>query len=308
MYANQPRRCETATVQLSTDDIGRHWEHFSVEGVYSFSNQIPSRASFTTTQPGDVVYDRGLCAWSEQADSQQPMRPATAGAAGETAVMGLIMVICIALAGGYAWLKKDAIATDSDYHPMSDVPEMPLVFMRRALGLEHPDSSGDSATVGDAAPPTDQSTGDGHQESQSNEDEPLDIPWDDVPTTGSAVGATVGNDTVQSPGLAGVDGIDRLKGMTMKDFKSQLAANGVNAESGHFKSVDLIKFQDAHHILHYRMLDFWKKYGSTRVPFAVYYIFGLQNGGGRSVNFQQQYDQAKVWVEKWYSEVLGHVK
>lgn len=307
MYGSASSSCDQASFSLRTDDIGRHWEDFFIAGEYQFSNQIPSINSYTTTTPGKVFYDRGLCSWQAPPTERPGAQYAQASAGGETAVMGLIMVLCIAGAGVYAWFKRGESETDPDYHPMSDVPEMPWVWVKRQFTNEDRATTGDSATTQGDSQESEDGTGDSQNESQANDDGVLDVPWDDVTPTGAAVGATGAADTVPQPSATPAYGIDRLKGTSMKAFKEQLAKNGVDVESGHFKSVELLRFKDAQHIVHYRMLEFWKQYGSKRVPFAVYYVFGLQNGGSRSPQFMQNYDLATEWIKNWYSEVLGNV-
>lgn len=66
--------CENAHLTISRDAEGRSWEHFWVGESYKFSNQIPNRQSFTTTNPGWPLADRGLCSW---AGSPPPRGPAT---------------------------------------------------------------------------------------------------------------------------------------------------------------------------------------------------------------------------------------
>lgn len=306
MNGSQPSRCETATVQLRTDDIGRHWEDFNIEGSYRFSNQIPSRMSYTTTRPGEVFYDRGLCVWEQPSNSAQAMQPTQAGASGETAVMGLIMVLCIAAGGVYAWLQRGNEGTTTGYHPMSDMPEMPWVFFRRAIAKNNDATTGDSATVKDDEQSLEESSADGQNGSQPNGDGAIDIPWDDAEDNPEDSAATVAADTVPTAAGGSAGGIDKLRGMSIKDFKVQLAKNGITPDSGDFKSVELLKFDGARDIPAQRLLKFWREYNSKRVPFAIYFVFGLQNGGNRSPQFQEQYDQATKWVKGWYKEMLGH--
>lgn len=118
--------CETAKVSFSTDSDGRHWEHFWLGDNYVFSNQIPNRQSFTTTNPGAVINQRGLCIFGQP---QQPMNAATTApiAPGEGGAMGLLLLVAIAGAGVYAWVTRADIDGHGDtYHPMADVPPLPL--------------------------------------------------------------------------------------------------------------------------------------------------------------------------------------
>ena len=98
--------CETARVSLSTDEIGRHWEHFYLGDHYVFSNQIPNRQSFTTTNPGAVINQRALCLWNTPPAAPNTTQTATTMAAVETGAMGLIMLLCIVGSGIYAWYTK----------------------------------------------------------------------------------------------------------------------------------------------------------------------------------------------------------
>lgn len=126
MYNN----CETAKFSLSTDDTGRHWEHFYLGENYVFSNQIPNRQSFTTTQPGDVIYQRGLCYWSTQQAAPMTAQTAPAMAPGEGGAMGLLLLIGIIGSGVYAWYTRRDFSVDSDYHPMADVPPLPTIWVQ----------------------------------------------------------------------------------------------------------------------------------------------------------------------------------
>ncbi|MFQ4134775.1 hypothetical protein PGN35_000475 [Nodosilinea sp. PGN35] len=113
--------CESAQVSLSTDEHGRHWEHFWLGQNYAFSNQIPNRQSFTTTNPGEVIYQRSLCQWSAQ-----PAAPIAAQSApGDGGAAGLLLLAGIIGSGIYAWMTRRDGDSDSDYHPMADVPPLP---------------------------------------------------------------------------------------------------------------------------------------------------------------------------------------
>ncbi|MGB3202755.1 MAG: hypothetical protein WBA99_17750 [Nodosilinea sp.] len=100
-------------------------------------------------------------------------------------------------------------------------------------------------------------------------------------------------------------GLDKLRGVSMRQFKEQLTRLGITAESGNFKSVELLKYPGASTIVEQRLRSFWKEFGSTRIPHAVYFVFGLQSGGNRSDQFKQQYEDAKLWVSNWFKENLG---
>ncbi|MBW4486118.1 MAG: hypothetical protein KME14_26645 [Tildeniella torsiva UHER 1998/13D] len=101
-------------------------------------------------------------------------------------------------------------------------------------------------------------------------------------------------------------GLDKLRGVSMRQFKDQLTRLGITAESGSFKSVELLKYPGASTIVEQRLRSFWKEFGSARIPHAVYFVFGLQSGGNRSETFKQQYEEAKLWVTNWFKENLPH--
>jgi hypothetical protein len=100
-------------------------------------------------------------------------------------------------------------------------------------------------------------------------------------------------------------GLDKLRGVSMKQFKEQLTRLGITAESGCFKSVELLQYPGAALFVERRLRAFWQEFGSTRIPHAVYFVFGLQSGGNRSAEFKQQYAEAKLWVTNWFNENLG---
>lgn len=118
--------CNTARFTLSTDGDGRHWEHFWLGERYIFSNQIPNRQSFSTTRPGDIIADRGLCAWV--APSAAPVAATTATLpSGDGGAGGLLLLLAILGSGAWAWVTRQQTADHGDtYHPMADVPPLPL--------------------------------------------------------------------------------------------------------------------------------------------------------------------------------------
>lgn len=122
--------CESAQVTLSTDEHGRDWEHFWLGQDYTFSNQIPNRQSFTTTNPGAVIYERGLCQWTAQPSAPLAAQTAPAMAPGEGGAMGLLMLLGIIGSGVYAWYTKVKPDWSDDYHPMADVPPMPIAHLQ----------------------------------------------------------------------------------------------------------------------------------------------------------------------------------
>lgn len=137
--------CEDAQFTLSTDSDGRAWEHFWLGQRYQFSNQIPNLKSFTTTEPGWVIADRGLCAWWGQPPARMatttttttaqavalPPSPAAANslaATGSDGAVGLLLVLGLGAAAVWAWFNKGADDFADDYHPMADAPLLPLVY------------------------------------------------------------------------------------------------------------------------------------------------------------------------------------
>lgn len=298
--------CSTARQQITTNPDGSVWEHFYLEGQYRFSNQIPNRESFTTADPGQLFYDRGQCRWDVDPQQQPGPQANQAGSAGETAVIGLIMVGCIAASGIYAWLKRKDTATDSDYHPMSDLQDLPVVLYNRIVGKKTGVTTGDCATTEDEDEPLEESTSDGQNESEPAGDKVIDAPWDDIDDNGATVAATVGTDRTTTPAEARGDRLDKLRGMSLKTFKDQLSKNNVSTENGSFLSVEVLKFPATETLAYKKMRRFWNEYASTRAAFAVYYLFGLQNGGRRSVEFTTKYEEATQWVKNWYHSELGH--
>ncbi|MBE9159730.1 hypothetical protein IQ265_23255 [Nodosilinea sp. LEGE 06152] len=121
--------CESAQVSLSTDEHGRNWEHFWLGQNYAFSNQIPNRQSFTTTNPGEVIYQRGLCQWSAQSSAPMTAQSAPAMAPGEGGAMGLLLLVGIIVSGIYAWFTEVKPDCSDDYHPMADVPPLPTTWL-----------------------------------------------------------------------------------------------------------------------------------------------------------------------------------
>lgn len=129
-------QCENARVTLSRDNQGRSWEHFWVGDRYQFSNQIPNLKSFTTTNPGWPLADRGLCGW---AGTPPPRIPATvdgataaptvptshqaaaspdAGMASEGA--GGLMLLALLGAGIWQWFAKRR-QPEPGYNPFADL-------------------------------------------------------------------------------------------------------------------------------------------------------------------------------------------
>lgn len=298
--------CATARQQLATDEHGRHWEHYFIENQYSFSNQIPTRSSYTATEPGKVFYDRGLCRWGSDNPSEVAA-PNTASMSTEgIGGLGLLILVALAAAGVYA--AKFATKTDqsTDYHPMADAPPLPHVEYNAtaaaaAMGAAQPTAHGNI----DKAPMTDGGGG-GQKLADPNNDGDFIAPWDEPSPTVGEGSPTQNTDTVPTDDRPVAGGLDKLKGMSLKVFKEQLASHGITTESGAFKSVELLNYPGTENILHARMFAFWKEFSSRRVPHAVYFVFGLQDGGNRSAAFKEKYNTAKTWVQNWYSENLGN--
>ena len=140
MTTNFPR-CEDGRVTLSTDNHGRDWEHFWVGDRYQFSNQIPNRLSFSTTNPGWILRDRGLCGWAGTppprhgvATTTTPPQPLTTAAdglptqVGPSGGAGLLIVLGLIGAGVWAYYQRGGDDFADDYHPMSDVPGYPPLY------------------------------------------------------------------------------------------------------------------------------------------------------------------------------------
>jgi hypothetical protein len=137
-------------------------------------------------------------------------------------------------------------------------------------------------------------------------------PWDEPENECDGTGDDGDDETgaVIDDNLTGDDdsspyGLDKLRGVSMKQFKDQLTSLGITAESGCFKSVELLQYPGAALFVERRLRAFWQEFGSTRVPHAVYFVFGLQSGGNRSAEFKQQYAEAKLWVTNWFKENLA---
>lgn len=167
-----------------------------------------------------------------------------------------------------------------------------------------------------AAPPpygAETAVDDDRRPSQPATDMGFSAPWDE-PENGGDDTATDGDDETEAvidDNLAVIDdgspyGLDKLRGVSMKQFKEQLTSLGITAESGCFKSVELLQYPGAAIFVERRLRAFWQEFGSRRIPHAVYFVFGLQSGGNRSAEFKQQYAEAKLWVTKWFEENLPH--
>ncbi|MGB3309967.1 MAG: hypothetical protein WBG32_00125 [Nodosilinea sp.] len=305
--------CDNAQVLLSTDDQGRTWEHFNLGNNYIFSNQIPNRQSFTTTNPGQVIYQRGFCQWSAQPSIPMQAQTTPAMAPGEGGAIGLLLLLGIAGSGIYAWYTKAKPDWSSDYHPMADVPPLPTVYLEPSTANR--DMPGHAQ--GDMADPSpfgvSPAVADDHRQSQPPIAMGSSVPWDEPENDGddTATDDDDENETVIDDNLPVFDdgspySLDKLKGVSMQQFKGLLASQGITPESGCFKSIELLQHPGASLFVERRMRAFWQEFGSTRIPHAVYFVFGLQSGGGRSAEFKQQYAEAKLWISNWFKENLPH--
>lgn len=303
--------CETAGLTIDTDSQGRTWEHFWVGGRYQFSNQIPNSQSFTRTHPGWIIADSGLCRWQSSppvrlaemgtsappTSMSAPSPTAVAAGAGDGA-MGLLLLVGMAGAGVWAWLTRDK-DIDPDYHPMSDAPQMPVLMS--FAGPPMP-TQGDTDTA-----PLYEVINNRHRPSQASDAGGFTAPWDEPSSAVIGTSSAVTDDAVTADDAAigrSPYGFDKLKGISLKQFKEQLARQGVTPESGTFKSVELLQHPGTALFVERRMMSFWVEFGSTRLPHAVYFVFGLQDGGSRSPEFKEQYETAKAWISNWFKETL----
>lgn len=312
-----PNNCETARFTLSTDEHGRDWEHFWIGDQYKFSNQIPNRMSFTTTDPGKVIGDRGLCYWSAQPSAPpNAAQSAPAMAPGEGGAMGLLLLLGIVGSGVYAWYTKVKPDWSDDYHPMADVPPLPTVYMQSPASATPATGAAAIPALADDSPlPTELSSAviDRHRLSHPSDAGAFSVPWDEPMTDVIDRHRPVidPSSDVIDDAVTGFDdgspyGLDKLKGVPLKQFKDQLASQGITADSGSFKTVEMLQYQATTVIVERRMLNFWKEFGSTRIPHAIYFLFGLQDGGNRSPEFKEQYEAARLWVTNWFKENLAH--
>ncbi|MGB5972699.1 MAG: hypothetical protein WBG38_05245 [Nodosilinea sp.] len=291
--------CESAQVSLSTDDQGRDWEHFWLGQNYVFSNQIRDRQSFSKTNPGEVIYNRALCQWGAQPSPPMAAQTSPAMAPGEGGAMGLLLLVGIIGSGVYAWFTKVKPDWSDDYHPMADVPPLPVAYFNAGAVISAPPEHTQGYTA-DPLPSEPSSTR--HGLSQLNDDRAFSAPWDEPSSTVIDPSSTVIDDTVTGSPY----GLDKLKGVSLKQFKDQLARLGITPESGSFKSIELLRYPGTASIIEARLRSFWREFGSTRTPHAIYFVFGLQDGGNRSPEFKEQYEQAKLWVTNWFKEQLPH--
>ena len=300
--------CESAQVSLSTDDQGRAWEHFYVGENYIFSNQIPNRQSFTTTNPGNVIANRGLCYWSTQPQASiNPSQTATAMAPSDSGGAGLLLLLGIIGSGVYAWHTKVKPDWSDDYHPMADVPPLPTVYFDQRAATSAPLESTQGYTTGTLPSEPSAAVIDRQRLSDPTDAGAFTVPWDELssdvidPSSDvSGMSADVIGDAV----TASPYGLDKLKGVSLKQFKDQLFRLGITPESGSFKSVELLRYPGTSLFAERRLRSFWQEFGSTRISHAVYFVFGLQDGGNRSPEFKEQYEEAKLWATNWFKENL----
>lgn len=235
--------CETAQVSLSTDELGRHWEHFYLEQNYIFSNQIPNRQSFTTTNPGEVIYQRALCRWRTQPSAPiNAAQTAPAMAPGEGGAMGLLLLIGIIGSGIYAWYTKVKPDWSDDYHPMADVPPLPSVYVERFDRMPG-HAQGDRMTPPPYGPSP--PVADSRRPSQASVAGGFSAPWDDAENVGDDDAEAVIDDNLTVINDGSPYGLDKLRGVSLKQFKEQLNRHGITPESGCFKSVELLQYPGA---------------------------------------------------------------
>ena len=300
--------CESARFTLSTDDQGRAWEHFYVGENYIFSNQIPNRQSFTTTNPGNVIANRGLCYWSTQPQASiNPNQTATAMAPSESGGAGLLLLIGIIGSGVYAWYIKIKPDWSDDYHPMADVPPLPTVYFEQTAATSAPPRSTQGYITGTLPSEPSAAVIDRQRLSDPTDAGAFTAPWDELSADviGSSADVSGMSAAVIDDAVTGSPyGLDKLKGVSLKQFKDQLIRLGITPESGSFKSVDLLRYPGTSLFAERRLRSFWQEFGSTRISHAVYFVFGLQDGGNRSPEFKEQYEEAKLWATNWFKENL----
>lgn len=209
-------------------------------------------------------------------------------------------------------LSDDAESLARTWGLLGKPKALPPVDTQLSIADQHPPehAQGDMTTT----PPIGPSTvgDDSRRPSQAPVDIGFSAPWDEPANQcdGTGDGGDDETEAVIDDNLTGDDdrspyGLDKLRGVSMKQFKEQLTSLGITAESGCFKSVELLQYPGAVLFVERRLRSFWQEYGSTRIPHAVYFVFGIQSGGNRSAEFKQQYEEAKMWVTKWFNENLA---
>jgi hypothetical protein len=311
MYQGAPA-CETAQLTTTRDNQGRSWELYWLGNDFKLTNQIRNQASYTRTHPGWILADSGLCQWQgpppvriesiapAPVDAAPPM-PMGVDAGGGDGAMGLLLLLGMAGAGVWAWCTRDK-SIDLDYHPMADAPPLPALPRTVAVAAAPVPTQGNTV-----AAPLVEVVADRHRPSQASNDAGFAAPWDEPSSAVIGPSATVSDDTMTlaDDTVTGHPyGFDKLKGISLKQFKDQLAKQGVTPESGAFKSVELLEHPGTALFVERRMMAFWVEFASRRLPHAIYFVFGLQDGGNRSPEFKEQYEQAKAWVTNWFKETL----
>jgi hypothetical protein len=101
--------------------------------------------------------------------------------------------------------------------------------------------------------------------------------------------------------VTGSYGLDKLRGVSLKQFKEMLRAQGVTHENGSFRSVEATELPSSEQFVRKRLEAFWKEWNSRKVNHAIWFVFGIQNGGGRSTEATDRFKKAKQYVEDWFS-------
>lgn len=150
--------CNDASVSLSQSQ-GKDWEHFWLGDEYVFSNQIPDAESYTRTHPGWILHDNNKCEWNsadipprlyaEAVVEEPPVNPVQMDVAGGEGGGAFLLLLAVAGAGVYAFFqqRRDKADFADNYHPMSDVPMLPMVATDENLELlyervQHPQYQG----------------------------------------------------------------------------------------------------------------------------------------------------------------------
>lgn len=141
--------CEHATVSLWQDAQGDWWETFSFPEAVAgptpprLDNEIIRPSAATQTPAGEVLASRGLCQYPPPPPVAvaPPASPLLADTAAPASTGGGAVLLVLALVGsaGYAWWqqRRDRADFAGDYHPMSDVPALPIVYTDEDVDFIH---------------------------------------------------------------------------------------------------------------------------------------------------------------------------
>lgn len=179
-----------------------------------------------------------------------------------------------------AWPRLPLGPAQTETAVSSDSPIPPLAVdlqqnRHSALTPSNPDDAGDATAPVEAVSNGDDVTADAALTSPTNSED----------------GHTV----------SGSYGIDKLKGVSLKQFRSMLQAQGITHENGCFKSVEAVDLSHSEQYVRARLKAFWDEFHSRKINHAVYFVFGLQSGGGRSEEATARFIRAKEYVEDWFS-------